>query len=352
MHHNLKLNKPVSVLLLLALTFSMLLIGCEKSSQNVVNVFNWGLYIDEDVLKTFEKQTGIKVNYQTYDSNEILYSKLKGGGASYDVIIPSDYMVSRMISEGMLEKLDYSNIPNISKIDDTYRYQPYDPNNEYSVPYMWGTVGLIYDTTVGTEEVNSWSLLFDEKYAGQILMFDNSRDAMGIALLYLGYSINTADRAQLDEAYELLKRQKPLLYAYTMDQIYDWLEGGEAAIGPYYAGDYITMSKNNPNLKFCLPDEGSNVFIDCMCIPKGARNKANAEAFINFMCETEITLLNSAETGYSTPSKEAYNALPDEIKNNKVMYPDAETLGRCEAYLNLPQDILEYYDTLWVNLKT
>ncbi|NLO47593.1 MAG: spermidine/putrescine ABC transporter substrate-binding protein [Clostridiales bacterium] len=352
MHHGLKLSKPISVLLLLTMTLSMLLIGCQKSNKNVVNVFNWGLYIDEDIFKTFENQTGIRVNYQTYDSNEMLYSKIKGGGASYDVIIPSDYMVSRMISEDMLEKLDYTNIPNISKIDDNYRYQPYDPDNAYTVPYMWGTVGLIYNSTVVTEDVNSWGLLFDEKYAGRILMFDNSRDAMGIALLYLGYSINTTDKSELDEAYDLLKRQKPLLYAYTMDQIYDWLEGGEAAIGPYYAGDYITMIENNPDLKFCLPDEGSNVFIDCMCIPKGAKNKANAEAFINFMCDTEIALLNCAETGYSTPSKEAYDELPDETKNNTVMYPSAETLDRCEAYVNLPREILEYYDNLWVNLKT
>jgi spermidine/putrescine transport system substrate-binding protein len=321
MQHFVQLKKPVSALLLLALTISMLFMGSKKSDQKVVNVFNWGLYIDEDIFEIFEEQTGIKVVYQTYDSNETLYSKLKLGGSGYDVIIPSDYMVSRMISEDMLEKLDYSIIPNISKIDDAYRYQSYDPENAYSVPYMWGTVGLIYNSAVVTEDINSWSLLFDEKYAGQLLMFDNPRDAFGIALLYLGYSINTTDKAQLDEAYELLKTQKPLLYAYTMDQIYDWLEGGEAAVGPYYAGDYIMMTENNPDLRFCLPDEGSNVFIDCMCIPKGAKNKEYAEAFINFMCQTEIALLNCAETGYSTPSKEAYDALPEDVKNNAVQYP-------------------------------
>lgn len=345
------MKKLISALLL-TLTLTLLLAGCQSGGKNVVNVYNWGEYIDESIFDEFEAKTGIKVVYQTYESNEVLYSKLKGGGANYDVIIPSDYMISRMISEGMLEKIDYSNIPNFTKLDDTYLNQIYDPDNEYTVPYMWGTVGIIYDPDVITEEVTSWGVLFDDKYSGQILMFDNSRDAMGIALLYLGYSINTTDKAQLDEAYELLKAQNSILQARVMDQIFEKLEGGEAAIGPYYAGDYITMLENNPDLRFCLPEEGSNFFIDCMCIPKGAKNKENAEAFINFMCETDIAVKNSLATGYSTPSKDAYEALPADIKNNPVIYPGKDVLARCETFINLPQDILDYYDTLWINLKS
>lgn len=346
------IKKLIPVVLLLSLALTISFAGCQGGSKNVVNVYNWGEYIDESIFEEFEAKTGIKVVYQTYESNEVLYAKLKGGGANYDVIIPSDYMVSRMISEEMLEKLDYSNVPNLSKLDETYLNQAYDLNNEYTVPYTWGTVGIIYNPNMIEDEITSWGALFDENYSGQILMFDNSRDAMGIALLYLGYSINTTDKTQLDEAYELLKSQSPLLQAYVMDQIFEKLEGGEAAIGPYYAGDYITMLENNPDLLFCLPEEGSNVFIDCMCIPKGAKNKENAEAFINFMCETDIAVRNSIATGYSTPSKEAYESLPEEIKNNPIIYPGKDVLESCETFINLPQDILDYYDTLWINLKS
>lgn len=345
-------KKLVPAVILLSLAATMLFTGCQGGVKKVVNVYNWGEYIDESIFKEFEAQTGIKVVYQTYESNEALYAKIKGGGANYDVIIPSDYMVSRMISEGMLEKLNYENIPNISKIDETYLNREYDPANEYTVPYMWGTVGIIYNSKMIEDEITSWGALFDEKYAGKILMFDNSRDAMGIALLYLGYSINTTDKAQLDEAYQLLKAQSPLLQAYVMDQIFEKLEGGEAAIGPYYAGDYITMLENNPDLRFCLPEEGSNVFVDCMCIPKGAKNKENAEAFINFMCQTDVAVKNSLATGYSTPSKEAFEALPEDIKNDPVIYPGKDVLERCESFINLPQEILDYYDTLWINLKS
>lgn len=345
-------KKLVPAVILLSLAATMLFTGCQGGVKKVVNVYNWGEYIDESIFKEFEAQTGIKVVYQTYESNEALYAKIKGGGANYDVIIPSDYMVSRMISEGMLEKLNYENIPNISKIDETYLNREYDPANEYTVPYMWGTVGIIYNSKMIEDEITSWGALFDEKYAGKILMFDNSRDAMGIALLYLGYSINTTDKAQLDEAYQLLKAQSPLLQAYVMDQIFEKLEGGEAAIGPYYAGDYITMLENNPDLRFCLPEEGSNVFVDCMCIPKGAKNKENAEAFINFMCQTDVAVKNSLATGYSTPSKEAFEALPEDIKNDPVIYPGKDVLERCESFKNLPQEILDYYDTLWINLKS
>ena len=325
-----------------------------SASKGEVNVYNWGEYIDESIFEDFEAQTGIKVNYQTYPDNESMYSTLKGGGAEYDVIIPSDYMISRMIEEDMLEKLDFDHIPNFEDIDPTLKNPAYDPTGEYSVPYTWGTVGIIYNTEVVTKPVAGWSILFDPDYAGQILMFDNSRDCLGIALKYLGYSYNTTDEAQITEAVDLLLQQKKdgLVQAYVMDQIFDKLEGGEAAIGPYYAGDFITMHEANPSLAFCLPEEGSNVFVDAMCIPKGAANKENAEAFINFMCSTEAGLANCEATGYSTPLLSVQEALPDEVKNDPVAYPDAEALGRCESFANLPEDTLALYDSEWLRLKT
>jgi len=342
------------IALALALAIMAVLVsGCaKKQEQKVVNVYNWGENIDESIFDTFEQQTGIKVNYTTYESNEQLYAVLKMGGTNYDVIIPSDYMISRLIGEGMLEKPDFKNIPNAANIDPRYRGLDFDPNNEYSVPYTWGVVGIIYNTSMIDEEITSWGALFDSKYTGQILQFDNSRDAIATALIYLGYSVNTTNEAELNEAYELLARQKPILQGYVMDQIYDKLEGGEAAIGPYYAGDAQLMMDNNPDLAFVVPEEGSNWFVDAMCIPKGASNKENAELFINFMCDTDIALKNMDVTCYATPVKTAFEALDEETRSNEVMFPDDEVLDRCEIYLNLPQATLDLYDQLWVKLKS
>lgn len=322
------------------------------SGKKVVNVYNWGEYIDTGVLSMFEEETGIKVNYKTFENNESLYSVLKGGGASYDVIIPSDYMISRMIDEDMLEPLNYNNIPNFSLLDTNYLGLEFDAENTYSVPYMWGTVGIIYNTTMIEGEITSWCALFDEAYSGQILMFDNSRDAFGIALKYLGYSFNTTNEAEIQEAYELLESQKPLVQAYVMDQIFDKMSGNEAAIGPYYAGDFLVMQEENPDLAYCAPVEGANIFVDSMCIPKGAENKENAEAFINFMCRTDVSLMNSEETGYATPSADAYSQLDDETRENDVLYPSAEVLSKCESFLSLPSNILSLYDSLWIKLKS
>ncbi len=325
--------------------------GGKTASKGVVNVYNWGEYIDMDLLAQFENETGIKVNYKTYESNEQMYSVLKQGGVSYDVVIPSDYMISRLIDEDMLEPLDFSKIPNYSLIEDGLKNMDYDPENKYSVPYMWGTVGIIYDPAV-VGEVDSWGALFDEKNSGNILMFDNSRDAMGIALKYLGYSLNTTDKNELNEAFELLKQQKPILQGYVMDQIFDKLESGEAAIGAYYAGDYLTMHETNPNLKFCIPKEGSNVFVDAMCVLKNAENKENAEAFINFMTGTEQSKANSEIIGYTSPNKEVKNLIDVDDLAKSVMYPDDAVLSKCETYVNLPQETLDYYDEMWVKLKS
>lgn len=327
--------------------------GCGKdTTQEVVNVYNWGENIDESIFDDFEEATGIKVKYKVYDTNEQLYAVMKQGGVNYDVIIPSDYMISRMIEEDMLEKIDYSNVPNLSKIDPAYLNAEFDPNQEYSVPYTTGVVGIIYNTTMVDGPVTSWKTLFDANYDKQILQFDNSRDAFATALFYLGYSVNTTDPAELEEAYQLLVEQKSYLQGYVMDQVFDKLEGGEAAIGVYYAGDALTMMDVNPDLAFCIPEEGTNSFIDAMCIPKGAANKANAEAFINFMCETDIALRNMDVTGYATPSAEAFAELDEETQNNEVLFPAKEVLDKCETFVNLPSDTLELYNEYWRRLKS
>jgi len=339
-----------------AVLASAMLAGCGKSGgdsdeSRIVNVYNWGEYIDEQLLEDFEDETGIHVNYQTFDTNESMRSILKQGGSDYDVIVPSDYMISRLIEEDMLEKIDFNNIPNISLIDESFKGMEFDPTGEYSVPYMWGTVGIIYNTTMVDEPVDSWEILFDEKYSGQILMFDNSRDAMGIALKYLGYSLNTTSDIELDQAFELLETQKPLLQAYVMDQIFDKLAGGEAAIGPYYAGDYVTMVQDNPDLAFVIPKEGTNRFVDSMCIPKGAGNKENAEAFINFMCSTKASTANSDVVGYASPNTEVRDSLDLDDETMDVMYPSEDILANCEYFINLPQDTLDAYDNYWIKLK-
>ena len=342
------------ILCLAAALMAVLLVftACGSSEQEVVNVYNWGENIDETIFKDFEKQTGIKVNYKVYETNEQLYAVLKQGGVSYDVIVPSDYMISRMIAEDMLEKIDYSNVPNLSKIDPNYLYREFDPEQEYSVPYTWGIVGIVYNTTMVEDPEESWGLLFDDKYSGQILQFDNSRDAMATALFYLGYDVNTTDKAELDEAYQLLVQQKPILQGYVMDQMFDKMEGGEAAVGVYYAGDCLTMIDNNPDLAYFVPEEGSNFFVDAMCIPKGAANKKNAELFINFMCETDICLRNMDVTGYATPSAEAYAELDEETRENDILFPSEEVLSNCQTYINLPADTLELYNDYWTKLKS
>lgn len=346
--------KKTLALILCAASLAGLLTACggPKATNGEVNVFNWGEYIDESIFEDFTAKTGIKVNYKVFDSNESMYATLNTGGASYDIVIPSDYMISRMISEDMLEPLDFGNIPNFDDVDPTLKSPEYDPTGAYSVPYMWGTVGIIYNTTKITKPVTSWESLFDPDFAGQILMFDNSRDAIGIALKYLGYSYNTTDEAQIKEATDLLIQQKPLIQGYVMDQIFDKLESGEAAIGPYYAGDYLTMVENNPDLAFCFPSEGTNRFVDAMCIPKGASNKANAEAFINFMCSTEAGLANCEAIGYSTPLLSVQEALPEELRTSPVAYPAQEVLESAQTFVNLPVEILSLYDSEWLRLKT
>lgn len=329
-----------------------------RGKDITLNVANWGEYMsvnDEeclDVNNAFEQLTGITVNYKTYASNEELYSKLNSGGADYDIVIPSDYMISRMIKENMLRKLDYNNIPNFSYINEKYRNLEYDPQNEYSVPYMWGTVCIIYNKTMVDEEITSWSSLWDEKYAGNILMFNNPRDAFGIALTYAGYSQNTEDKNELTVAANMLKEQKKVVQAYVMDEIFDKMEGGSAAIAPYYAGDAVTMMAENSDLTWCLPTEGTNRFVDAACIPVNAVNVEAAEMYINFLCETEIAHANCDFVGYSTPHDGAYALLDDEVKNSPLQYPDEEYLNnKTEVFRNLSDDTNTLMQELWNEVK-
>lgn len=347
--------KKTLLRLLLPAAALVLLTACGGgvSDDNVVNVFNWGEYIDESIFEDFEAQTGIRVNYQTYDSNEALYGKLAGGATGYDVIIPSDYMIGQMIEEDMLEPLNFDNIPNFADIDPNLLNPEYDPENLYSVPYMTGILGIIYNTTLvdPEEDMETWDVLWNEKYDNDILMFDNSRDTVGIALKKLGYSLNTTDPAQIQQAVDLLMEQKPLLQGYFMDKIFEKMEGGNAAIGVYYYGDFLTMNENNPDLAFAVPREGTNLYVDAMCIPKGSEHKENAEAFINFMCSTEAGLANVEETWYSTPLLSVRQALDPETAQDPYAYPDEEFTGTmCESYACLPSHIRTLYNKSWARL--
>ena len=340
-------------------------VSADNNDPVTLNVFNWGEYISdgsEDSLdvnaefeKYYEQKYGVKmtVNYSNYDTNETMYAKLKAGGANYDVITPSDYMISRLIKEDMLEKLDFSNIPNYKSVDEKVikTSLSYDPNSEYSVPYTWGTAGIIYNKTMVSAPLEGWADMWDEQYAGKILMFNNPRDAYAVALSLLGYSYNTTDKAQWDAATEKLKEQKPRVQAYVADEVFNKMESGEAAIAPYYAGDFKTMQANNPDLEFVFPKEGFNVFVDAMCIPKGAKNKAAAEEYINFMCSHEIALANAETIGYSSPITSVEQDPEYSYYNDEVVYPSAEILSRGEEFLYLDADTQKIMDDGWSQVK-
>lgn len=328
-----------------------------KDRGVTINVYNWGEYIANgtddslDVNAEFTRRTGIIVNYTTFDSNESLYSKLVGGGADYDVIIPSDYMVSKLINENMLAELDFSNIPNYQYIDESFRDADYDPENRYSVPYTWGVIGLFYNTRYIEEEITSWSALWDDRYAGKILMFDNPRDSFSIAQFLLGQSLNTTVENEWMEAADLLKQQRPLVQAYVMDQIFDKMENEEAWIAPYYSGDAAILVDNNENIQFVVPEEGTNYFVDAMCIPATSRHKAEAEEYINFLCSPEIAGANMNYIGYSTPETAAKEYIDEEIVESPIHYPDEEILARTQVFVNLPEDVSKLIDSLWAEVK-
>ncbi len=343
-----------------------LVLGCcgvfasAKGEKVTLYVYNWGQYIAEgdddsmDIIAAFEEAyPNIKVKYSTYDSNESMYAKLSNGGITVDVIIPSDYMVGRMRQEGMLLELNYDNIPNAQYIDESFRNTSYDPENKYSVPYTWGTVGIIYNTKyVDEADVTGWELLWNEKYADKILMFDNSRDAFGIAQYLLGYDINTTDEAELQACADKLAEQKGVVQQYVMDQIFDAMENEEAWIAPYYAGDYLTMVEENEDLAFYRPDhQGFNVFIDAMCIPSCCQEKEAAELFINFLCDPEISAANMDFIGYSVPASESKQYMDEDVVNDPVAYPDAEELRNASSFDYLPEDVSRYMESLFMSVR-
>ncbi len=323
-----------------------------------LNVYNWGEYISDgsdgsaNVIAAFEQLTGIHVNYTTFDSNESMYAKMKSGAADYDVIVPSDYMVSRMIGENMLAPLDYANIPNYGKIDDAYKHRDYDPDDAYSVPYMWCTTGIIYNTTMVDTPPTSWADLWNPAYSGNILMFNNSRDAFAIAAFKLGQSINPTTDKEVSAGIEELKQQKPLVQAYVMDEIFDKMEGGEAAVGVYYSGDAITMIDDNPDLAWVFPKEGVNLSIDNMCIPASSQNKEAAEMFLNYMCETDVGVANCEYIGYSTPMTAVWENLDDDLKNSEIAYPSDEVLAKTQVFTNLSDETNAELDAQWSALKS
>ena len=327
-------------------------------SGTTLNVYNWGEYISDgaegslNVNKKFEEITGIKINYTNYDSNEDMYGKLKSGGASYDVIIPSDYMIERLAKEDMLEKLDFSNIPNYKYIDKKYTGLYFDKNDEYSVPYSVGMVGLIYNKKMVDKAPTSWSIMWDEKYSGQILTFNNPRDAFAIAQFLLKQDINTTKEDYWYAALDKLKEQKPLIKSYVMDDVFNIMERNGAALAPYYAGDFLTMQTNNPDLGFVYPKEGTNIFVDSICIPKTTQNKKAAELYINFLLEPEIALANAETIRYASPNTEVLKMPEYTLKDNEIIYPKDESVyDNVQYFHNLPQESLNLMTTLWDELK-
>ncbi len=327
-----------------------------------INVYNWGEYISTgaekgtlDVNSEFEKLTGIKVNYTNYATNEELYAKLKGGGATYDVIIPSDYMISKMIKENLIQPLDVNNIPNFEYIMENFRNQAYDPENAYSVPYTWGTVGIIYNKSIidiNPEDVD-WDLLWNEDYTDQILMFDNPRDAFAIGELMMGYSLNTESSEELENVARKLTQQKKIVQAYVMDEIFDKMGAGDALIAPYYAGDALTILEENEDLDFVVPKSGTNLFIDAMCIPTSARQKEAAEMYINFMCEPDIAFANIDYICYSTPHQKAYDMLDEDIRESHISYPDSDFIAnKTSVFVNLSDDANLKMQNLWTEMKS
>jgi len=324
--------------------------GNSPTVKNVtINVYNWGEYIDQSVLTDFTNETGIKINYETYPSNEDMYTKLKSGGVDYDIAVPSDYMVERMINEGMLEKLDMDNIPNVKYIDKRFTNVQYDPTGGYSVPYMWGTLGILYNKTMVSDTVDSWNILWDQKYKGQIFMYDSMRDTLGVALKRLGFSLNTKDLSQLQAAGQSLIQQKPLVQAYVGDTVRDSMIGNEAALAVVYSGDAMYCINNNPDLAYTIPKEGGNAWIDALVIPKGSTHKAEAEKFIDYLCRPDVCLKNVEYIGYSTVNSETFKMLPDDMKNDPTFWPSDDTYNRCEIYSDLG-DFTEQYNQVWTEV--
>ena len=348
----------VPAVLIIALVFGGIFYNfntLKNNSGEKVIVYNWGEYLDPKTIELFEKETGISVTYEEYETNEIMYPKILSQAIAYDVVCPSDYMIQRMIENDLLAEINWNNIPNIKNMDSTYMEQSksFDPENKYSVPYCVGTVGILYNKSMVKEPVDSWNILWDPKYKDRILMQDSVRDAFAVALKLLGYSINAKEVDQLAAATEDLIEQKPLVQAYVVDQVRDKMIGNEAALGVIYSGEAGYTKRENPDLEYVIPKEGSNVWIDSWVIPKNSKNKENAEKFINFMCRPEIALMNFEYLTYSTPNLKAKEMIEDEdIRNSKILFPEPEDLTNCETFQFLGDDVDSYYNELWNKVKS
>lgn len=349
------MKKIISVLLTVTL-MATILPGCgNKPSSNEVVVYNWGEYIDPDVLESFESETGIKVIYDEFETNEIMYPKVESGASSYDVICPSDYMIAKMIDNDLLQEIDFNKLSNSKNIGSQYydMSKEFDPENKYSVPYCWGTVGILYNKTMVSDPVNSWRILWNEKYEDSILMQDSVRDAFMVAEKLSGYSMNTTNEAELQECKDLLITQKPLVQAYVVDQVRDKMIGNEAALGVIYSGEAIYTQRENPDLEYVIPEEGTNVWIDSWVIPKNAKNVENAHKFIDYMLRTDIALKNFDYITYSTPNDAARELIEDDdIKNSEIAFPDLSKYNNLETYVYIGDEGDELYNELWKDVKS
>ncbi len=351
----LSLNVLRSIVVVLVFSLALSMAGC--GSKITINVFNWGEYMDETLLTQFEQQSGIRVNYKTYDNNETLLAKMDAGGSSYDVVFPSDYAISEMIQKDMLQPLDFSNIPNYKYIDEQTKNKAYDPENKYSVPYFWGTLGILYNKNLISEPIESWNILWDEKYKGKILMKKDVRDSMGVALKHLGYSMNSINEDELRAAKDSLVAQKPLINGYYGDEIKDMIANGDAAMGVTYSGDpmdlYWDDSADFSYVGYAIPKEGTNVWFDAMVIPKSSKHKKEAEMFINFMLDPEVSFQNSEAVGYTSPNTVAIEkmreAYPD-IFTMDAYWPSEEVLSKSEVYIDLG-DKKSFYNQLWTEAR-
>lgn len=342
--------KKLVLSIILVLFLSGFFIGCEKEDEVVLNVFNWGDYIDQEVLDDFTNETGIKINYETYPSNEDMYLKIKSGGTQYDVIFPSDYMIEKMVKEDLLEKVDFNKINNYNNIGDEFKNLRYDLDNEYSIPYTWGTVGILYNEDMVKEDVDSWDILWDEKYKNQIVMYDSQRDSMMVALKKLGYSMNTTKISELEEARDLLIEQKPLVLSYSGDDGKGMIEQGEAAMFVTYSGDAMEVLDNNNNFKYSIPKEGTNIWYDCLAIPKGSKNIDAAHKFIDYLCKAEVAKKNFDYLLYSTSNKEAIKLIDNEYLELEAVNPDLEKLVNSEVFHD-PGVFIEEFNKVWVEVK-
>ena len=344
--------RKIALILCILIAFSACAMGSASASGAELTVFNWFDYIDPAVIDLFEEETGISVKYVNFTTNEEMYTKLEAGAGTYDVIFPSEYMIERMIAHDMLEELDLSAMPNFANVMDRLKDPSYDPGNRFSVPYMWGTLGYLYNTEMVDEELTSWSALFDEKYAGNVIMMNSMRDSIGLALKYLGYSMNTRDEAELNEAKDLLIKQKQdkIQCGYLLDETKDKMVGGEAAIGVVYSGDAQYAIEKNESLVYVVPEEGSNIWVDGMCIPKGSKNVEGAMKFIDFLCREDIAAMNFDYIYYCSPIQAVVDGLDEEEAAQSTINPSEDVVSRCE-YFNDVEDCMSLYENVWMEIR-